>query len=82
MPAEMIGEDKDWIARNRSGPVSGVWGGLSMKLHPVAVILAVTIGAELAGIVGALLAVPVLTTVRGATRPLLTADSPPPRRPA
>lgn len=54
----------------------------SVKLHPVVVILAVTVGAELAGIVGALLAVPVLTTVRSATRPLLTADSPPPRRPA
>lgn len=37
------------------------------------------IGAELAGIVGALLAVPVLTTVRSATRQLLTADSPPVR---
>jgi predicted PurR-regulated permease PerM len=51
----------------------------AVQLHPVAVILGVTVGAELGGIVGALLAVPVMTTVRSATRPLLTADSPPPR---
>jgi predicted PurR-regulated permease PerM len=51
----------------------------AVSLHPVAVILGVAIGAELAGVVGALLAVPVMTTVRGVTRPLLTADSPPPR---
>ncbi len=51
----------------------------SVKLHPVAVILGVAIGAELAGVVGALLAVPVMTTVRSAGRPFLTADSPPPR---
>ncbi len=36
----------------------------SVKLHPVAVILAVAIGVELAGIVGALFAVPVLAVVR------------------
>lgn len=54
----------------------------SVKLHPVAVILGVAIGAALAGIVGALLAVPVMTTVRAAARPLLTEDSPPPRQPA
>jgi predicted PurR-regulated permease PerM len=54
----------------------------AVSLHPVAVILGVAVGAELAGVVGALLAVPVMTTVRSATRPLFTADSPPPRSPA
>lgn len=38
----------------------------SVKLHPVAVILAVAVGVELAGIVGALFAVPLMTTVRSA----------------
>jgi predicted PurR-regulated permease PerM len=51
----------------------------SVKLHPVVVILGVTIGAELAGVVGALLAVPVMTTARSASRVFLTEDSPPPR---
>lgn len=36
----------------------------SVKLHPVAVIIAVGVGVELAGIVGALFAVPLMTTVR------------------
>lgn len=36
----------------------------SIKLHPVAVILAVAIGAELAGVIGALFAVPLLATTR------------------
>lgn len=36
----------------------------SMKLHPVAVILAVAVGVELAGIVGALFAVPLLAATR------------------
>lgn len=36
----------------------------SVKLHPVAVILAVTAGVELAGIVGALFAVPLMAAVR------------------
>jgi predicted PurR-regulated permease PerM len=36
----------------------------SVKLHPVAVILVVAVGVELAGIVGALFAVPVMATVR------------------
>jgi predicted PurR-regulated permease PerM len=36
----------------------------AVKLHPVAVILAVTVGVSQAGIIGALLAVPILTTVR------------------
>lgn len=43
----------------------------SVRLHPVAVILGVSIGAELAGVVGALLAVPIMTTVRSATAPSL-----------
>jgi putative heme transporter len=43
----------------------------SVRLHPVAVILGVAIGAELAGVVGALLAVPVMTTVRSAAEPAL-----------
>jgi predicted PurR-regulated permease PerM len=36
----------------------------SIKLHPVAVILAVAVGVELAGIVGALFAVPLMAAVR------------------
>lgn len=40
----------------------------SMRLHPVAVLLAITIGVELAGIVGALFAVPLLATVRAMVR--------------
>ncbi|MET0233627.1 MAG: AI-2E family transporter [Kibdelosporangium sp.] len=36
----------------------------AVKLHPVAVILAVTVGVSQAGIIGALLAVPVVTTAR------------------
>lgn len=36
----------------------------SVKLHPVAVILAVAVGVELAGIVGALFAVPLMAAVR------------------
>jgi predicted PurR-regulated permease PerM len=52
----------------------------AVRLHPVAVILGVAIGAELAGVVGALLAVPVMTTVRSVAAPLLTEDSPPPRQ--
>jgi len=46
----------------------------------VAVILGVAVGAELAGIIGALLAVPIMTTVRAATRPLVEEDSPAPQR--
>ncbi|HEX6354674.1 AI-2E family transporter [Actinophytocola sp.] len=40
----------------------------SVKLHPVAILVAITVGVELAGIVGALFAVPVLATVRAAFR--------------
>jgi predicted PurR-regulated permease PerM len=42
----------------------------SVKLHPVAVILAVAVGVELAGVIGALFAVPVLATVRAAVSSL------------
>jgi predicted PurR-regulated permease PerM len=41
----------------------------SVKVHPVAVVVAVAVGVELAGVVGALFAVPLLTTVRAALRP-------------
>lgn len=62
----------------------------AVRVHPVAVILGVAVGAELAGVVGALLAVPVMATVHSATAPLFadaeaeaaelppTADSPRP----
>jgi putative heme transporter len=64
-----------WIALIVAGVVVGVQQlegnvfeplltGNAVKLHPVAVILAVTVGVSQAGIIGALLAVPVLTTVR------------------
>ncbi|MCT2583802.1 AI-2E family transporter [Actinophytocola sp. S1-96] len=43
----------------------------SVRLHPVAVIVGVAVGAELAGIAGALMAVPVMTTVRSAAAPAL-----------
>jgi putative heme transporter len=42
----------------------------SVQLHPVAVIISITVGVELAGIVGALFAVPVLATVRAFYRGL------------
>lgn len=64
-----------WIALIVAGVVLGVQqleGNVfeplltsnAVKLHPVAVILAVTVGVSQAGIIGALLAVPVLTTIR------------------
>jgi len=40
----------------------------SVELHPVAVLLSITVGVELAGIVGALFAVPMLATVRAVYR--------------
>jgi predicted PurR-regulated permease PerM len=40
----------------------------SVKLHPVAVIVAVAVGVELAGVVGALFAVPLLAATRSALR--------------
>jgi predicted PurR-regulated permease PerM len=57
----------------------------SVRLHPVVVILGLAIGAELAGVVGALLAVPVMLTVRSVAAPFFAEDesptggSPPPR---
>jgi putative heme transporter len=46
----------------------------SVKLHPVAVILAVAIGAEVAGVIGALFAVPLLATVRAVAASLREND--------
>jgi predicted PurR-regulated permease PerM len=40
----------------------------SVRLHPVAVLISIMVGVELAGIVGALFAVPLLATVRAAVR--------------
>jgi putative heme transporter len=40
----------------------------SVQLHPVAVLLSITVGVELAGIVGALFAVPILATARAVYR--------------
>jgi predicted PurR-regulated permease PerM len=40
----------------------------SVKLHPVAILVAIAVGVELAGVVGALFAVPVLATVRAVFR--------------
>ncbi len=54
----------------------------AVRLHPVAVILGLAIGAELAGVIGALLAVPVMATARSVMAPLLTEGSPPPRQSA
>lgn len=53
----------------------------SVKLHPVAVILAVAVGIELAGIVGALFSVPLLTTVRSVYITLRDRDSEPDAEP-
>ena len=47
----------------------------SVKLHPVAVILAVAVGVELAGIVGALFAVPILAATRSVYLTLRARDS-------
>lgn len=40
----------------------------SIRLHPVAVLLAIAVGVELAGVVGALFAVPLFATVRAMVR--------------
>lgn len=40
----------------------------SVRLHPVAVLIAIAVGVELAGVLGALFAVPLLATVRAALR--------------
>jgi predicted PurR-regulated permease PerM len=52
----------------------------SVKLHPVAVILAVAVGVELAGVIGALFAVPVLASVRAVVSSLRTTDEEPPEQ--
>ena len=49
----------------------------SVKLHPVAVILAVAVGVELAGIVGALFAVPLMAAVRSVYLTLKEPDAQP-----
>lgn len=49
----------------------------SVKLHPVAVILAVAIGVELAGVVGALFAVPLLAAIRAIFASLADQESEP-----
>jgi predicted PurR-regulated permease PerM len=41
----------------------------SVRLHPVAVLLAIAVGVEIAGIVGALFSVPLLASLRAAFRP-------------
>jgi predicted PurR-regulated permease PerM len=40
----------------------------SVRLHPVAVLVAIAVGVEIAGIVGALFSVPLLATIRAALR--------------
>lgn len=49
--------------------------GRAVQIHPLAVLLAITAGAVLAGIVGALLAVPLLAFLNSATQRLLTDDA-------
>jgi putative heme transporter len=46
----------------------------TVRLHPVAVLLTVAVGVEVAGIAGAVLAVPVFTTIRAFVRTLLPRD--------
>lgn len=48
--------------------------GRAVAVHPLAVVLAITSGGVLAGIVGALLAVPVVAVLNSAIRVLLAAD--------
>lgn len=52
-----------------------VMGGRAVQIHPLAVLLAITAGAVLAGIVGALLAVPLLAFLNSATQRLLSDDA-------
>lgn len=49
--------------------------GRAVQIHPLAVLLAITAGAVLAGIVGALLAVPLLAFLNSATQRLLSDDA-------
>ena len=48
--------------------------GRAVSIHPLAVVLAIATGGVLAGIVGALLAVPIVAFLNSAVRVLLTAD--------
>ncbi|MFF0817971.1 AI-2E family transporter [Rhodococcus sp. NPDC003318] len=48
--------------------------GRAVRLHPLAVVLAITTGIVLAGIVGGLLAVPIVAVLNTAIRSLLAAD--------
>ncbi len=48
--------------------------GRAVAVHPLAVVLAIAAGGVLAGIIGALLAVPILAFVNSAARVLLAAD--------
>jgi predicted PurR-regulated permease PerM len=45
--------------------------GRAVRLHPLAVVLAIAVGVELAGIIGALLAVPILAVAKSAIGSLL-----------
>ena len=48
--------------------------GRAVSIHPLAIVLAISTGAVLAGITGALLAVPVLAFLNSAIRVLAAAD--------
>jgi hypothetical protein len=48
--------------------------GRAVRLHPLAVVLAITVGILLAGIVGGLLAVPIVAVLNTAVRSLLADD--------
>jgi len=48
--------------------------GRAVSIHPLAIVLAIATGAVLAGIVGALLAVPVLAFLNSAIRVLAASD--------
>ncbi|MGI6870849.1 MULTISPECIES: AI-2E family transporter [Amycolatopsis] len=49
----------------------------AVRLHPVAVILAIAVGVQQAGVIGALLAVPALSTIRAITATLLETEQAP-----
>jgi hypothetical protein len=48
--------------------------GRAVSVHPLAVVLAIAAGAVLAGIIGALLAVPIVAVINSAARVLLADD--------
>jgi predicted PurR-regulated permease PerM len=52
--------------------------GRIVRLHPLAIVLAIATGVEVAGIVGALLAVPVVAVAKSAIGSLLHDDTVPP----